>query len=65
MSTLSYGSNEWLALRDRVEQGRRNMEALTRLLPSLKEAPNGFLEGKEIKEAISLNIKVMNQVTEL
>ena len=64
MSTLSYGSNEWLALRDKVEQSRRNVEALTRMVGLLgdEDCP---LDGKEIKEAISLNIKVMNQVTEL
>ena len=68
MSTIDYGTNEWLAIRERVEQGRRNMEALARLVSYFAGgAPSPFeaKEVKEIKEAISSNIKVMNQVTEL
>lgn len=61
------GSGEWLALRDSVEQGRRNVEALTRLLPHLGQGAEGILEGEkgEIRKSLSLNIKVMNKVIEL
>jgi len=50
---------------NRVEQARRNVEALTRLLPYLIESPNGFLPGSDIKNSIYLNIEVMNKVKQL
>jgi len=50
---------------NQVEQARRNVEALARILPFTTEASNGFMNGGNVKDAISININVMNKVTEL